>query len=158
MNTNQVFLGLGSNVGHREAHLQYAISQLQRDEMIVFHAASTVEETEPVGNVEQGAFLNQVVQVSTSYSPNELLQCCLRIEEDRGRIRDVKWGPRTLDIDILFFGSMVFNQSGLTIPHPEGMNRSFVVEPMARLAPSFTHPISGETMLEHQASLQKRVS
>ena len=144
MKYKNIFLGLGSNLGDREVHLQRAIALLEEDECVQIKKKSTVIETEPIGHTEQGAFLNQVIQIETSYEPYSLLQKCLKIEQSSGRIREEKWGPRTLDIDILFFGETVLQSDGLKIPHPEASNRDFVLLPLAEIAPTFQHPVSGQ--------------
>ena len=144
MKYKNIFLGLGSNLGDREVHLQRAIALLEEDECVQIKKKSTVIETEPIGHTEQGAFLNQVIQIETSYDPYSLLQKCLKIEQSSGRIREEKWGPRTLDIDILFFGETVLQSDGLKIPHPEACNRAFVLLPLAEIAPTFQHPVSGQ--------------
>ena len=144
MKYKNIFLGLGSNLGDREVHLQRAIALLEEDECVQIKRKSTVIETEPIGHTEQGAFLNQVIQIETSYDPYSLLQKCLKIEQSSGRIREEKWGPRTLDIDILFFGETVLQSDGLKIPHPEASNRAFVLLPLAEIAPTFQHPVSGQ--------------
>jgi 2-amino-4-hydroxy-6-hydroxymethyldihydropteridine diphosphokinase len=144
MKYKNIFLGLGSNLGDREVHLQRAIALLEEDECVQIKKKSTVIETEPIGHTEQGAFLNQVIQIETSYDPYSLLQKCLKIEKSSGRIREEKWGPRTLDIDILFFGETVLQSDGLKIPHPEVSNRAFVLLPLAEIAPTFQHPVSGQ--------------
>ena len=144
MKYKNIFLGLGSNLGDREVHLQRAIALLEEDECVQIKKKSTVIETEPIGHTEQGAFLNQVIQIETSYDPYSLLQKCLKIEQSSGRIREEKWGPRTLDIDILFFGETVLQSDGLKIPHPEASNRAFVLLPLAEIAPTFQHPVSGQ--------------
>ena len=146
MKYQNIFLGLGSNLGDREVHLQRAIALLEEDECVQIKKKSTVIETEPIGHIEQGAFLNQVIQIETSYEPYSLLQKCLKIEQSSGRIREDKWGPRTLDIDILFFGETVLQSDGLKIPHPEASNRAFVLLPLAEIAPTFQHPVSGQQM------------
>jgi 2-amino-4-hydroxy-6-hydroxymethyldihydropteridine diphosphokinase len=143
MNYTDVYLGLGSNVGSRASHLAAAVQACNEDRNIHVIAESSVIETEPIGNTNQGPFLNQVIRIETDYCPVELLGRCLEIEASRGRIRVEKWGPRTLDIDILFFGTVQCKEDGLEIPHPEACKRDFVMMPLSEIAPTFRHPVTG---------------
>ena len=140
MKYTNVFLGLGSNLGDRNEYLRVATEMLDADEKVNVIRASTVIETEPVGAIAEGHFLNQVVEIETEYEPEELLKRCLDIEHSQGRIRERKWESRTLDIDILFFGDLVFHTESLQIPHPEIEQRAFVLQPMVEIAPDFKHP------------------
>jgi 2-amino-4-hydroxy-6-hydroxymethyldihydropteridine diphosphokinase len=142
-----VFLGLGSNLNDREAYLENAISQLDADENIQVLMRSSILQTKALGDMAQPMYLNMVVEIETSLSPKELLNVCLEIEADNGRVRTEKWGPRTLDIDILFYGDEVVDTLGLRIPHPELIQRSFVLEPLAEIAPDFKHPKSKDSVL-----------
>lgn len=148
MKYEEVFLGLGSNVGDRKAHVCAAVKALRAHDQINVVHESTVIETEPLGEIEQSAFLNQVLQIETELEPAQLLQYCLAIEEAQGRVREEKWGPRTLDIDILFYGSSVVEGNALRVPHPELHLREFVVGPLAEIAPDFVHPINMKNMQE----------
>lgn len=147
---SQVFLLLGSNLGDREGVL------FQAREYINSQAGSIVKssalyETEPWGNKNQPGFLNQVLQIETNYSPAELLAKIGSIEKLCGRIRDEKWGPRTLDIDILYFSHEIVVQKDLKIPHPGISERRFTLIPLVEIAPDFIHPIfnvSNKTLLE----------
>jgi len=102
---------------------------------------SSLFETEPVGFRDQPWFLNRVVEVQTALPPEALLKCCLEIEIGHGRIRDVKNGPRTLDLDILLYGDVILSSPYLTIPHPRMTDRKFVLEPLAEIAPEVYHPL-----------------
>ena len=102
---------------------------------------STVHETAPVSHIEQGDFLNQVVQVETTLDPLSLLRVCLDTEASLGRVREERWGPRAIDIDILFYGDEIIELNGLTIPHPEVHKRSFMLTPLAEIAPEHAHPV-----------------
>ena len=126
----RVFLGLGSNLGDRREHLRSAISSLPD---VV--AISDLYETDPVGGPEQGRFLNLVVQLDTDLDPHALLGVCHRIESAAGRVRDVRWGPRTLDVDILWIDGITVDTPDLQVPHPRMMERRFVLEPLADLDP-----------------------
>ncbi len=140
MKYTQVFLGLGSNVGDRELYLQSAVELLQCDENIQLLNQSSVIETLPVGDIEQRDFLNQVIQIATEFEAEQLLERCIKIEQSQGRIRKEKWGPRTLDIDILFFDNLQLNSQNLSIPHPEVHKRHFMLIPLFEIAPSLVHP------------------
>jgi 2-amino-4-hydroxy-6-hydroxymethyldihydropteridine diphosphokinase len=146
MKYSGVFLGLGSNIGNRSEYLDAAITMLQEDKNINVLQLSSVIETEPIGDIAVGLFLNQVIEIETEYDPRELLECCIDIEQVQGRVRDKKWDSRTLDIDILFYGNHVLEESGLNIPHPEIPNRMFVLAPMVEIAPEFKHPVGKKSM------------
>ena len=145
MLTTKVFLGLGSNLGDRDAHLNDAIESLRSTDSIKVTAQSSLLETEPVGNEKQGKFLNAVIEIETTLSPKQLMQTCLDIERQQGRVRGEKWGPRTIDIDILLFSDQLIQDEGLHVPHPEMQNRSFVLIPLVEIAPMTVHPALGVT-------------
>ncbi len=126
----RAFLSLGSNLGDRRAYLQAAVDSLPD---VV--ALSALYETDPVGGPEQGAYLNLVAELHTALSPEQLLGICHRIESASDRIRDVRWGARTLDIDILWMDGVVLDGPRLTIPHPRWKQRRFVLAPLRELAP-----------------------
>ncbi|MBO4863396.1 MAG: 2-amino-4-hydroxy-6-hydroxymethyldihydropteridine diphosphokinase [Eubacterium sp.] len=137
---HKAFLGLGSNLGDREKYLDMAIEELGRDSAITVKKISSFIETEPYGPVEQPDFLNGVIEVETTLEADELLSIINDIEQEAGRERIIHWGPRTLDIDILFFDDAVINTEILTIPHPEMHKREFVLVPMNEIAPYVYHP------------------
>jgi 2-amino-4-hydroxy-6-hydroxymethyldihydropteridine diphosphokinase len=136
----RVYVALGSNVGDRAAHLAYARTRLAALPRTRLLNQSRIEETAPLGPVPQGAYLNQMVLLETTLEPAELLDLLHTIESERGRERraGVRWGPRTLDLDIVRFGDRVVRESGLVIPHPEVPNRPFWQRELAELeaAPS----------------------
>jgi 2-amino-4-hydroxy-6-hydroxymethyldihydropteridine diphosphokinase len=125
MPTERAFIALGSNVGDREAHLAHARARLAALPGSRLVAASRIEETAPIGPVAQGAYLNQMVLLETTLSPAALLAHGRAIEAERGRERRERWGPRTLDLDIVRYGAQTVQQPDLTIPHPELPNRRF---------------------------------
>jgi 2-amino-4-hydroxy-6-hydroxymethyldihydropteridine diphosphokinase len=129
----RVYVALGSNVGDRTAHLAHARRRLAAlpDTRVV--AVSRVEETAPIGPVAQGAYLNQMVLLETTLRPEELLAHGRAIEAERGRERRERWGPRTLDLDIVRYGARIVREAGLTIPHPELPNRDFWQREIAEL-------------------------
>lgn len=127
----RAFLGVGSNLGDRRAYLRGAVAALG-DEVV---AVSNVFETEPVGGPEQGAFLNLVVQLDTDKSPRDLLAVCRRLEQEAERVRKERWGPRTLDVDVLWIDGVTVDEPDLQVPHPRMFERRFVLAPLAQLAP-----------------------
>ena len=134
MTAERVYVALGSNVGERETHLAHARKRLEGLPGTRVVAASRIEETAPLGPVKQGPYLNQMILLETTLAPTELLAHCRVIETERGRERGVRWGPRTLDLDIVRFGDRSIQEPGLTIPHPELMNRDFWLREIAELA------------------------
>ncbi len=126
-------MALGSNVGDRAAHLAFARERLAELPGTRLVAASQVEETAPLGPVPQGPFLNQMVLLETALAPRDLLLGLLELERERGRDRDERWGPRTLDLDIVRYGDWVVSEPGLTVPHPELPNRDFWRRELAEL-------------------------
>jgi 2-amino-4-hydroxy-6-hydroxymethyldihydropteridine diphosphokinase len=126
----RAFLGLGSNLGDRDALLRRAVASLPD---VV--AVSPLYETDPVGGPEQGAFLNLVVELDTERSPRELLELCQQLEADAQRVRLERWGPRTLDADVLLVGDLAVDEPDLVVPHPRMWERRFVLAPLADLAP-----------------------
>jgi 2-amino-4-hydroxy-6-hydroxymethyldihydropteridine diphosphokinase len=126
----RAFLGLGSNLGDREAQLRRAVASLPD---VV--AVSPVYETDPVGGPEQDAFLNIVVELDTALTPRDLLELCQRLETDAQRVRAERWGPRTLDVDVLLVGDLTVDDPDLQVPHPRMYARRFVLEPLRDLAP-----------------------
>ena len=127
---SRAILGLGSNVGDRLAHLRAAVGSLSD-----VTAVSDVYETDPVGGPAQDRFLNIVVAIETDLDPHALLGVCHRIESAAGRVRDVRWGPRTLDVDILWMDGVELDEPDLQVPHPRMWERRFVLEPLAQIAP-----------------------
>ena len=134
----QVYLGLGSNLGDRAGYLRQACENLAPEVNLL--RASSVYETPPWGYADQPAFLNQVVEVQTSLEPEDLLAKLKGIENDLGRIKTFRYGPRSIDLDILFYGDCVYHSENLDIPHPSLAQRAFVLVPMNELAPDFVHP------------------
>ena len=149
------YLALGSNLGDREAELNRALEQLE-DAGIRVRRRSGVIETAPQYVLDQPMFLNMAVEVDTELDPYEMLAAIHRIEASMGRTRATPKGPRTIDIDIVFYGSEVINTPSLTIPHPGMAERRFVLEPLAEIAPGLRHPITGATVEHMLASLSKR--
>jgi len=135
----RAFLGLGSNLGDRYAALRRAVDQLQVSGDVV--AVSPLYETEPVGGpVDQGPFLNIVVELATAQSPRQLLDRCQALEKAAHRVRTVRFGPRTLDADVLLVGDLVVDEHDLVVPHPRMWERRFVLQPLSDLAPDLVPP------------------
>ena len=134
------FVGIGSNLGDRESNLRRAIELLSAEDGVEVVAVSEIRETDPVGPVEQGPFLNGAVEVETSLGPHELLDRLLSVENGLGRVRSERWGPRTIDLDLLLYGSERVDEAGLTVPHPRLHERRFVLEPLADLDPTLEIP------------------
>lgn len=142
----EAFLGLGSNLGDRRAHLAHALRRLAASTTV--SGLSSVYETTPVGHLEQGPFLNMVARVEIDRSPDELLELVLEIERERGRERTFRNAPRTLDIDILLYGDRLVDRPGLTIPHPRMHERPFVLIPMLEIDPHIRDPRTGRRFAE----------
>ena len=137
------FVGIGSNLGDRETNLRRAIELLSAEEGIDVVGVSEIRETEPVGPVEQGPFLNGAVQLETSLPPGELLVRLLAVESRLGRVRTERWGPRTIDLDLLLYGDGRIDEPGLSVPHPRLHERRFVLEPLTDLDPGLQIPGQG---------------
>lgn len=144
---NEVYLLTGGNMGNRLVNLQQASRKIKKQAGIVLKK-SEVYETAAWGLTDQNPFLNQVLLVSTSLPPEELLQTLLRIEQELGRKRILKMGPRIIDIDILFYNNEIIATPGLTVPHPQIANRRFVLTPLNEIAPGFVHPGLQKTIKE----------
>ncbi len=145
------YLGLGSNLGDREGFLRQAAALLAAEGDITVKKVSSIYETEPVGFTDQGAFLNAVAIVETELSVVELLNKCLAVEQNLQRVRDMRWGPRTIDIDILLFGEQTIDDPQLTVPHPRLGERLFVLIPLHEVAPDVA--FGGKTVADYIAQL-----
>ena len=138
------YVGLGSNLGDREATLRRGVAMLGATRDVEILAVSTLRETDPVGVVDQPRFLNGAVAVETSLGPHELLALLIAIERELGRDRaGVRWGPRTIDLDLLLYGDDVLDEPWLCVPHPLLHERQFVLEPLAELDPELEIPGRG---------------
>jgi 2-amino-4-hydroxy-6-hydroxymethyldihydropteridine diphosphokinase len=142
-----VFLGLGSNLGDREAALEGALGRLAARGFRLTRRSSFWL-TEPVGGPPQSWFLNAVAEGETALRPEALLGACLAVEREMGRLRAERNGPRTIDVDVLFFGDERLFTAALVIPHPRLHERLFVLEPLAEIAPDLVHPVLGLTVRE----------
>lgn len=131
---NIAYLSLGSNLGNRKQYIESAVNKLNENENITVKKVSSIYETEPVGFTKQNKFLNIVVEIETSLEPLELLRQCQKIENDLGRVRIIRWGPRTIDIDIIIYEDYIIESNTLTIPHPRMKEREFVLIPLNEIA------------------------
>jgi 2-amino-4-hydroxy-6-hydroxymethyldihydropteridine diphosphokinase len=144
---NKVYLSLGSNLGEREKNLARAMDELERRGVKILRRSS-IYETEPVEIREQAWFLNCVIEAETDLPPQQLMNMLLEIELQLGRRRDVKYGPRTIDLDILLYADTIVNDARLTIPHPKMAERRFVLVPLVEIAPTALHPTLHRTIAE----------
>lgn len=128
-----IILGLGSNMGDRLSYLRQARNLLDQHQCILVEQVSSVYETEPVGVKDQPKFLNAIVSIKTKLTPDALLDSCMAIEQQLGRVRDKRWGPRTIDIDILFYNDIELSLERLVLPHPRLRERRFVLLPLLEL-------------------------
>lgn len=142
----EAWIGLGSNVGDRKTHLRDALAELKAGGEL--KAVSGLYETEPVGMKEQGDFFNAVAGIETALPPPALLEVLLRIESRHGRMRRGRFGPRTLDLDLLLYGDTVLDEPGLRVPHPRLHERRFVLAPLAEVSGARLHPVLKMTVAE----------
>ena len=147
---SKVWIALGSNMGEGRKNLDLAIKMMNERGVLV-EKVSTYIETEPYGYTEQDNFVNAVCIAETNLSPRELLETLLKIELDMGRVRIIKWGPRIIDLDILFYEDLIIDEEDLKVPHIEIQKRSFVLEPVNEISPDKIHPVFKKTV--HQLLL-----
>ena len=152
----KTYIGLGSNLGEREAQIRVALDDLARLPASRLVRASSLYDSEPVGDVEQPNFLNAMAELETELPARQLLWNLLLIERRLGRTRNRRWGPRTIDLDLLLYGDLVIDEPDLLVPHPELVRRSFVLVPLVELDPLLVHPVTGETLITHLTSLKTR--
>lgn len=142
---NRAYIAFGSNIGDRHKAVEDAAAMVEKNGMKITKR-SALYETEPYGYTDQPQFLNGALEVETELSCREVLEKLLNIESDIGRVREFKWGPRIIDLDIIFFNSEVYNEEDLKVPHPDMQNREFVLKPMADLCPDYIHPILNKSV------------
>ena len=143
---SKIFVGVGSNLGDREFLIRKAVECMRDLPRTLVVRVSSLYDTDPVGEVDQPAFLNAVVWLETTLEPRELLWQLLLIEKRMGRVRSQRWGPRPIDLDLLFYGEEAVDEPDLKIPHPEAHRRAFVLMPLLELDPEFVHPTPGEAL------------
>ncbi len=153
----KVYLSMGSNMGDKHENIRMALEALDAEKHTRLVKQSSLILTEPYGGVEQDDFLNNAVMIQTLLSPEALLNFLHGIEQRAGRTREIHWGPRTLDIDILFYDEMIYESSDLVIPHVDLENRFFVLEPLCEIAPNHRHPVSMKTVSQLLQELKQKV-
>lgn len=153
-NSVTAYIGLGSNIGEREKNLNTAIDMLNETPGIEVLQVSSYINTAPVGYTQQPDFLNAVAEIKTKLQPDELLKICMDIESKLKRKRIIRWGPRTIDLDILLYGEQIINDENLVIPHPRMHEREFVLRPLAEIAPKAFHPVIKKTVAEILTNLK----
>lgn len=146
---NNIFLGFGSNKGDRIKFLLNAVEKIKHNTKCILVNSSSVYETTPYGNIDQENFFNAVISISSDLSPDELFDFIKQIEQELGRFElNKKWGPREIDIDILFYNQLIYIKDNLIIPHSEVLKRDFVLVPLIEIAPEFIHPVEGKQLSE----------
>lgn len=152
---HRVYLSGGSNIGDRKRHLEEAIEALRADDKCRVMRVSDLIDTDPYGGVEQDIFLNCAVEIETLYPPEMLLEKLHEIELAHGRERQIHWGPRTLDLDILLYEECIMDTEDLTIPHIDMHNRRFVLEPLKQIAPYAEHPVLHKSVCQMYEELSE---
>lgn len=143
-----VFIGIGSNLDDRIKNCAIANKKIESNSKIKLLKLSSLYETDPVGYTNQPRFINQVCKITTSLSAEHLLNFLLKIENDLGRVRNIPWGPRIIDLDLLFFGQEVISLPNLIVPHPLLHERQFVLVPLEEIEPDLYHPLFRQTIKE----------
>ena len=152
-----VYLSLGTNMGDKKKNLLEAIEKINTLENTKVTSKSSILETEPFGYTEQDMFLNACIEIKTLFTPQELLEKLLAIELEMGRVRTIKWGPRVIDIDILFFDDEIIQDKNLCVPHPWICERMFVLEPLCEIAPNLVHPLERKPITTLKRILEKEI-
>lgn len=153
---HRAYIAVGSNLGDREEYIRQGIKTLNDKEDCVIERVSELICTKPYGVEQQPDFLNGVLQMRTLLLPDELLETLHEVEQEANRERKVHWGPRTLDLDIIFYDDCIVDEELLQIPHPDMENREFVLKPLAELAPYLRHPLTGKTVQQMLEILQRK--
>lgn len=150
------YVAVGSNMGEKQAYIENGIKELEDYPEIQIEKISDMIVTKPYGGVEQDDFVNGAMKIRTLFTPNELLEVLHKAEKNANRERLIHWGPRTLDLDIIFYDNMVYEDENLIIPHVDMQNRDFVLKPLLDLCPNKRHPILGKTMTQLYGELEDR--
>ena len=144
----RVFISIGSNLGDRVANCREAVRRLAGYDGLRVVKTSSLYETEPWGVTDQGPFINAAVEIDTGLAPDALIDLLKGVEAGMGRTEGRRWGPRLIDLDIIFYGDRVVDEASLKVPHPSADERAFVLVPLNEIAPGFTHPASGRKVSE----------
>jgi len=147
-NNMLTYIGIGSNLGDSLANCRQAMQAIEAEKGNKIVACSPFYLTEPVGRKDQNWFVNAVIAVETNFSPRQLMEFLRHIEKSMGRERKERWGPRIIDLDILFYANLICQEDDLQIPHPEMVKRRFVLQPLQDIAPHLVHPQLGKTVRE----------
>ncbi len=150
-----IYIAMGSNLGDRAGNLLRAL-QLLPAWGVHIKKVSDFLENKAYGVTDQPDFLNAVARVETRLEPEQLLQVLLKVEKTMGRVRKRHWGERNIDLDLLLYGNLVYQSKTLTLPHPDMLNREFVLAPLAQIAPDFVHPVVGKTIQELWQALERK--
>lgn len=153
---HQVYLAVGSNLGDKNAYIENGIEELKQEKKIKEVKVSELLVTKPYGGVEQDDFVNGAIALKTLFTPQELLDKLHEIEQHANRKRIIRWGPRTLDLDIIFYDKIVSEDENLIIPHIDMQNRDFVLKPLAELCPNYRHPVLLKTVSQLLGELKER--
>ncbi|AGX41313.1 2-amino-4-hydroxy-6-hydroxymethyldihydropteridine diphosphokinase [Clostridium saccharobutylicum] len=152
---HKAYIGLGSNIGNKEKNLNDAIHKISEQKNIIITKKSTFIVTEPWGYLDQEEFVNGVVEIETTLEPEELMDLLLKIELELKRERLIKWGPRTIDLDILMYDDLISNDEKIILPHPRMHEREFVLKPLNEIAPYLLHPILNKRVFTLLEEIQK---
>ncbi|HDK7167784.1 TPA: 2-amino-4-hydroxy-6-hydroxymethyldihydropteridine diphosphokinase [Clostridium botulinum] len=134
------YVAFGSNIGEKENYIKRALEKIEEREIKIIKV-SPIYETEPYGVLDQNSFLNGVVRIETNLTPEDLIKELLLIEKQLDRVRERRWGPRTIDLDIIFYDDLIINKNNLIIPHKDMENREFVLKPLCDIDKNFIHPV-----------------
>ncbi|RHW61366.1 2-amino-4-hydroxy-6-hydroxymethyldihydropteridine diphosphokinase [Clostridium botulinum] len=141
------YVAFGSNIGEKENYIKKALEKIEERKMKIIKV-SPIYETEPYGVLDQDSFLNGVVKIETNLTPEDLIGELLNIEEQLDRVRERRWGPRTIDLDIIFYDDLIINEKDLVIPHKDMENREFVLKPLCDIDENFIHPVLKKSVRE----------
>ncbi|MHB9944160.1 2-amino-4-hydroxy-6-hydroxymethyldihydropteridine diphosphokinase [Clostridium botulinum] len=142
-----VYVAFGSNIGEKESYIKRALEKIEERGMEIIKVSS-IYETEPYGVLDQDSFLNGVVKIETNLTPEDLIGELLNIEKQLDRVRERRWGPRTIDLDIIFYDDLIINEKDLVIPHKDMENREFVLKPLCDIDGNFIHPVLKKSVRE----------
>ncbi|KEJ00232.1 2-amino-4-hydroxy-6-hydroxymethyldihydropteridine pyrophosphokinase [Clostridium botulinum A2B7 92] len=141
------YVAFGSNMGEKENYIKRALEKIEERKMKIIKVSS-IYETEPYGVLDQDSFLNGVVKIETNLTPEDLIEELLNIEKQLDRVRERRWGPRTIDLDIIFYDDLIINEKDLVIPHKDMENREFVLKPLCDIDENFIHPVLKKSVRE----------